>query len=159
MSFIQKIAATLLVSGLVACSNVPRLITEYRIDVQQGNVLSQEMVAQLRPGLSMDQVRYALGSPVLVDVFHARRWDYVYRLQRGIESQPVVRRFSVFFDQAGLLERVEGDLEMATKEELETPPNRGKVIDLGALPEGFEAARPQYEEKSWWSRTKETLGF
>ncbi|HCZ17273.1 MAG TPA: outer membrane protein assembly factor BamE, partial [Candidatus Accumulibacter sp.] len=46
--------------------------------VQQGNVLTQEMVAQLRPGLSKDQVRFILGTPVLVDMFHLNRWDYFY---------------------------------------------------------------------------------
>ncbi|MEY4593295.1 MAG: hypothetical protein RIR18_2190 [Pseudomonadota bacterium] len=159
MSFLKKLVVAILGSGLVACSGAPRLITEYRIDVQQGNVLSQEMVTQLRPGLSMDQVRYVLGSPVLTDVFHANRWDYVYRLQRGLESQPILRRFSVFFNEAGVLDHVEGDLDVATKADLEVAPNRVQLIELGSLPEGAEAPKASYVEKGWWSRTKETLGF
>ena len=53
----KKVIVVLSLLGLAACSNVPRLIKEYKIDIQQGNVLNQEMVAQLRPGLSRDQVR------------------------------------------------------------------------------------------------------
>jgi outer membrane protein assembly factor BamE len=80
----QRSAASILVLWtLTACSSVPRIVTEYRIDVQQGNVLTQEMVSQLRPGLSKDQVRFILGTPVLTDMFHANRWDYAYRLKKG----------------------------------------------------------------------------
>ena len=60
---------------LDGCSWVPRPINEYKIDVQQGNVLTQEMVSQLKPGLTKDQVRFLLGTPVLMDMFHANRWD------------------------------------------------------------------------------------
>lgn len=161
MSLPKKIVMILCLSGLAACSNVPRLITEYRIDVQQGNVLTQEMVGQLRPGLSKDQVRYVLGTPVLTDIFHGQRWDYVYRLQRGIESKPVLRRFSVYFDGQGLLERVDGDLELATASDLEVVPNRVKVIDLSSLPEGVETSKSSVSDgqKGWWGRLTETLGF
>ncbi|MDI3323089.1 outer membrane protein assembly factor BamE [Pontibacterium granulatum] len=55
----------------------------YKIDVQQGNVVTQEMVDQLRPGMTRSQVRYVLGTPLLTDTFHANRWDYVYTLQEG----------------------------------------------------------------------------
>jgi outer membrane protein assembly factor BamE len=51
--------------------------------VRQGNFVTQEMVAQLKPGLSREQVRFILGSPLVADMFHADRWDYVYRYQQG----------------------------------------------------------------------------
>jgi outer membrane protein assembly factor BamE len=76
---------------------VPRIVKEYRIDVQQGNVLTQEMVSQLRPGLSMDQVRFILGTPVLADMFHANRWDYFYLAEeraQGRSRHAVFRFFS-----------------------------------------------------------------
>ena len=56
--------------------------TPYRIDIQQGNFVSQDMVAQLKPGMSKEQVRLALGTPLLTDIFHADRWDYVYWRER-----------------------------------------------------------------------------
>jgi outer membrane protein assembly factor BamE len=98
---------------LLACSSVPRIVNEYRIDVQQGNVLTQEMVSQLRPGLSKDQVRFILGTPVLMDMFHANRWDYFYWLKKGNSGEIETRRFSVFFDADGKLTRVAGDVAPA----------------------------------------------
>ena len=94
--------------ALAACAP-PKLISEYRIDVQQGNALNQEQVAQLRPGLSKDQVRFLLGTSLLTDTFHADRWDYVYRLRRGSASEVESRRLTVFF-QDGKLTRVAGDV-------------------------------------------------
>jgi outer membrane protein assembly factor BamE len=55
----------------------------YKIDIQQGNVLTQEMVAQLKPGQTREQVRFILGTPLLADIFHQQRWDYVYRYHNG----------------------------------------------------------------------------
>lgn len=175
MNFLQKtLVLAVVLAACVACSNVPRIVTEYRIDVQQGNVLSQEMVSQLRPGLTMDQVRYLLGTPVLADVFHSRRWDYIYRLRRGVGSTPVTRRFSVFFDEASLLQRVEGDLDVATPSELNVQPNRMQMIELGsdsAAPAKAQGEKtdksaekpqeksPEKTEKGWWSRATGWIGF
>lgn len=50
----------------------------YRPNIQQGNFIDPQSVAQLRPGMSPDQVRYIMGTPVLVNVFQPNRWDYVY---------------------------------------------------------------------------------
>jgi hypothetical protein len=61
----------------------PTMLSPYRIDVRQGNFVTQDMVAQLKPGLSREQVRFILGSPLVADMFHADRWDYVYRFQPG----------------------------------------------------------------------------
>ena len=60
---------------VAACSWKPGFINEYKIDIQQGNVLTQEMVAQLKPGQTKDQVRFVLGSPMVADIFHQQRWD------------------------------------------------------------------------------------
>lgn len=80
----------------------------YRIDVVQGNFVSREMAAQLKPGMTRAQVRDILGTPLLEDLFHADRWDYVFSLRRGYGA-PLVRRFSVFFDTDGKLLRTQGD--------------------------------------------------
>ena len=55
----------------------------YKIDIQQGNVVTQDMIDQLRPGMTRRQVRFIMGNPLLVDTFHANRWDYLYSLQPG----------------------------------------------------------------------------
>lgn len=93
---------------LAGCSGgLTSYVTPYRVDVRQGNFVTQEMVAQLKPGLTRDQVRFVLGTPLVNDVFHADRWDYVYRFQPG-RGELQQRRLSVFFVD-GKLARVAGD--------------------------------------------------
>ncbi|WP_415037062.1 outer membrane protein assembly factor BamE [Azonexus sp.] len=118
---------------MTACAYKPSFINEYKIDVQQGNVLTQEMVAQLKPGQTHEQVRFILGSPLITDAFHRQRWDYVYHFRDGSTRAVQRRQFSVFFDDAGRLSRVTGDVDVASTEELLTPPARSRVVDLGAI--------------------------
>lgn len=102
-----------LVCGFVACAVIVSACGSivYSPEVQQGNLVTQEKVAQLKPGMSKDQVRFVLGTPLVTDIFHAERWDYVYTLQparrRSIKEE---RRLTLFFDKDGRLERVEGDV-------------------------------------------------
>ncbi|MFN7835097.1 MAG: outer membrane protein assembly factor BamE [Burkholderiaceae bacterium] len=72
--------------ALSACSlgpYVPGLLSPYRYEIQQGNFITQEMAAQLKAGMTRDQVRFVLGTPLITDAFHGNRWDYVFRLQRA----------------------------------------------------------------------------
>ena len=71
-----------LVAASPCASWVPTLIQPYRPDVQQGNVVTREMVDQIAAGMTRDQLRFLLGTPALVSVFHQDRWDYVYLLKR-----------------------------------------------------------------------------
>ncbi|HEX8962951.1 MAG TPA: outer membrane protein assembly factor BamE [Rhodocyclaceae bacterium] len=95
-------------SGISKALDISPWLHPYRIDVRQGNLVTQDMVAQLKPGLTKDQVRYVLGTPMLTDLFHADRWDYVYRLQKG-DGEVQQRRLAVFF-QDGKLVRLGGDV-------------------------------------------------
>lgn len=152
------LAAALLATAFSGCSWVPRPISEYKIDIQQGNVLTQDMVAQLRPGLTKDQVRFILGTPVLMDMFHANRWDYVYRLQKGSTGEVEMRKFSTFFDADDRLVRVAGDVvAMQPSDMAAEPANRMKEIDLGSVPEGTVA--PPVEEKGFFGKLLEKVGF
>jgi outer membrane protein assembly factor BamE len=58
-------------------------LTPYRVEIVQGNVVTREQVALVRPGMAREQVRNVLGAPLLTDLFHASRWDYVFSLRRG----------------------------------------------------------------------------
>jgi len=104
--------AAALLPLLVACESVrqwtPPIIQPYRPDVQQGNVVTKEMVDQLAAGMTRDQVRFLMGTPALVSVFHQNRWDYVYLLKRGKGSEVQSRRLTVFFAD-GRVERFETD--------------------------------------------------
>lgn len=129
---------------LAACSNVSEVkvtdyLTPYRMDVRQGNFVSQEMAAQLKPGITKDQVRYLLGTPLIADPFHADRWDYVYRFQAG-KSEPQQRQLSVFF-QDGKLVRVGGDVAVQEPVQPDAQPATpaARVIEIAADPNAPKA--------------------
>lgn len=102
------LAAGTLLSG---CESLQRtdsflgFITPYRIDIVQGNAITKEQAAQIKPGLSRLQVRDILGTPLVADPFHANRWDYIFTLRRpGAEAQ---RRSVVVIFAGDLVKSVE----------------------------------------------------
>lgn len=80
----------------------------YKIDIQQGNVVTQDMIDQLRPGMTRRQVRFIMGNPLLTDTFHADRWDYLYSLQPG-GGERQQERVSVIFNSNDQLVSLSGD--------------------------------------------------
>ncbi len=81
----------------------------YKIDIPQGNVVTQEMVDQLRPGMTYSQVRFIMGTPLITDTFAGERWDYLYSMQRGGGPREQ-ERLSLFFEN-GQLVRMSGDFK------------------------------------------------
>jgi len=158
MTFSRFAGTLLLATVLSGCSSVPRIVNEYKIDVQQGNVLTQEMVSQLKPGLTKDQVRFILGTPVLADVFHANRWDYVYRLQKGNTGAVEMRKFTAFFDANDKLVRVSGDVTAAQASDTSAAPVAStREIDLGSI--DADSVAPPIEEKGFFGKMIESVGF
>jgi len=80
----------------------------YKIDIQQGNVVTQDMIDQLRPGMTRRQVRFIMGNPLLTDTFHADRWDYLYSLQPG-GGERQQERIAVIFNGNDQLVSLSGD--------------------------------------------------
>ena len=95
------VLAALLVS---ACG----LLAPYRAEIQQGNVVTQDMIAKLQPGMTRGQVRFALGTPLVVDPFRQDRWDYVYFLAK--QGEVVERRRIVVVFKGDKLVGFEGDV-------------------------------------------------
>jgi len=100
---------------LTACSrsfdggyNLPLL---YKIDVQQGNVIEQEMLDKLKPGMDKNQVKFIMGTPVLIDPFHNERWEYIYSYQKGggVREQ---RHVTLHFEEDKLA-YISGDIEVS----------------------------------------------
>ncbi len=175
-------ALALLATLLLAACGSARLplptLTPYRIEIQQGNFVSQEMVSQLKPGMSKEQVRFILGTPLIADSFHADRWDYVFRRQRVNSTELEHRKLAVFFED-GKLKRVDGDVTPAAPRDpaeaktseaqpavaaqpQSTPAtSETATADKPAAtkpapaekPAAASAAEPQ--EKSWWQRLKD----
>lgn len=74
------------------------LLEPYRFNLPQGNYLTQEMLDQVKPGMTREQVRFALGSPLLIQTFRSDRWDYVYRFQRANGTADVRKALIRFKD-------------------------------------------------------------
>ena len=144
------IAFTVVVAALASGGcDVPRLPGVYRIDVQQGNVVTRSMVDQLEIGMEKRKVRFIMGTPLLVDSFNPDRWDYLYVLRPG--SGPVVtHRVSVFFvdDRLDRIEdRLGADLaqdEERTQRLVKVPKQRSRQGILYRLVPDF--SRPNDEE-------------
>jgi outer membrane protein assembly factor BamE len=115
-------------------------ITPYKIDVIQGNFIAKEQVEQLRAGMSRDQVKAVLGTPLMASLFHADRWDYIFTLKRqGIAPQSF--KYTVFF-KGDALERFEGDSMPSEAEfiaKLDSKRKLGKVPPLEATEEQLKA--------------------
>jgi outer membrane protein assembly factor BamE len=92
--------------SLQTSENFLGVVTPYRVEVVQGNVVTKEQIDAVKPGLSRQQVRDILGSPLLTDVFHADRWDYVFTIRRQ-GAQPQARRVVAMFE-GDKLKSVEG---------------------------------------------------
>jgi len=120
MPMSRPLFALLFATPLAACSYVPRIpgVTPYRMEIQQGNFISQEMLSQLKAGMSKEQVRLTLGTPLLADAFHADRWDYVY-WREAPDGKRESRKLVVLFAD-GKLARANAD--------------NGEVIPLGSPP-------------------------
>jgi outer membrane protein assembly factor BamE len=93
---------------LVGCGSTIPTVKPFKMDIQQGNVVTSKMLLQLRPGMTKSQVKFIMGSPLLIDSFHTNRWDYFYQLRQAgkIVEQ---RRVILDFDKE-LLAKVRGDV-------------------------------------------------
>lgn len=117
----------------------------YRPDIQQGNFISREMVAQLKEGMTRDQVRFVLGTPLLTDVFHSERWDYPFRMAKGNGEMTTSRLTLTFVDDK--LARIEGG-DLPTEADYLArisgePPRKSKTESPGPQPVPSSAADPQ----------------
>ncbi|MCG9123472.1 outer membrane protein assembly factor BamE [Laribacter hongkongensis] len=98
---------------------MPGFLSPHTIDIQQGNVVTQDAVDKLRPGMTRAQVRFVLGTPLLTDMFHAQRWDYVFQIRREGQLREE-KRFTVYFD-GDRLTRWEGDTFPPRRTDLAAP--------------------------------------
>lgn len=93
----RRIFAVYILALLLCGCSISELPFVYHPDIQQGTVITQEMVKRLEPGMTREQVRFVLGSPLLDTPFHQDRWDYVYRLEPGDGGPLESYRLTVFF--------------------------------------------------------------
>ncbi|HSG97150.1 MAG TPA: outer membrane protein assembly factor BamE [Woeseiaceae bacterium] len=84
----------------------------YRANIAQGNLIKEENLTQLEVGMTRNQVRFLLGTPMIDDPFHRDRWDYVYYLKLGRRDAIAQRWVSVFFDEEGIVSEIRKDQEL-----------------------------------------------
>ncbi len=90
---------------LMACSK-NQIPFVYKMDIQQGNIIHEDVVAQLQPGMTQEQVKFLLGTPIASDTFQQHRWDYVYYLKpnrKPLQEQHLI----VWFNDDNTVARVE----------------------------------------------------
>jgi len=149
-SMLSKTVIALILSALcltTAGCGVTEKIRPYKLDVRQGNLVTQEMISQLKKGMSKDQVRVALGTPLLTDIFHADRWDYVYRFEPGYGD--VEQRHVTLFFKDEKLSHVSGDVTAASGDATgDQASNRIRSLDLSAPVEASTDADASKEEKA-----------
>ena len=103
----------------------------YQIDVQQGNAITQEMLAQLKPGMNRNQVRFVMGTPLVQDTFHTDRWDYLYTFQKGGGDRE--RRLITLVFEDDVLAYVEGDVRAAPGR-LDVPLRNDTIVEVPKAP-------------------------
>jgi outer membrane protein assembly factor BamE len=111
-----SIAFALLLGGC-SLTNPIHSLRPYQIDIQQGNEVTQAMLDQLKPGMTPSQVRFVMGTPLVVDPFHADRWDYVLRVEKA--GRLIDRRRVTVVFRDGVLQGIEtgASVGAAPKEE------------------------------------------
>jgi outer membrane protein assembly factor BamE len=131
----QKIVlALLLAASLSGCGNFLRV---YKADIDQGNVVTKEMVDRLKPGMTPAQVRYVLGTPLITDTLNPKRWDYLYDYVPGTYARkakvPAVdnRRLTVVFEN-GILATIEGADAMPPRDPIK-PESRDRTLNADPL--------------------------
>ena len=146
--------ATLAVAGCSTTEQQPeykssaleKLPFVYRMTVQQGNIVTEEMVDRLEPGMNKSQVRFLLGTPMLTDLFHTDRWDYTYTIRRGHKPMQSTR-LTLWFQEDALV-KVEGDLR--------PDPNRASRREPGDL----LVSVPDWEDdRGFFAKTISKLGI
>lgn len=106
--------------ALVGCSLKP-----YKIDIQQGNVVTQEMISKLRQGMTRSQVKFVMGTALVTDAFHPERWDYFYKFDKAGKAREE-RRLTLLFEGDKLV-KVMGDVNVAPGlEPAAAPPQESK---------------------------------
>ena len=141
MTIFLRFFILLFAISLAGCGATLPKLKPYKMDIQQGNVVTSEMLLKLRPGMSKSQVKFIMGTPLLVDSFRTNRWDYFYQLRK--QGKVVAQRRVILDFESDLLKRVRGDVvakgktvEDVTKqleEEVGVVPNANEGGDVGSL--------------------------
>ncbi len=131
---------------LSACGTSIPKVKPYKMEIQQGNVVTSKMLLQLKPGMTKSQVRYIMGTPLIQDSFHGNRWDYFYQMREG--GKVTEQRLVYLTFKNALLDKVSGDV---------VPQGTAGAVQSGdATLTGTRTVQPQVKkkEKGFFDRLK-----
>ncbi|HSP30909.1 MAG TPA: outer membrane protein assembly factor BamE [Halomonas sp.] len=141
----QKMTRIITLSVALSVVSGCSYVGVYKRDIPQGNLVTEEMVSQLQPGMTQEQVTYVMGRPLLEAPFDASQWDYVFRLDKAY-GDVEQRRVTLTFDPQGRLVNIdqEGDLsgELPLDVESSMGPASEGTDPMDALPEESTQTRP-----------------
>ncbi|MBT2785693.1 MULTISPECIES: outer membrane protein assembly factor BamE [unclassified Halomonas] len=141
----QKLTQIITLSVALTVISGCSYVGVYKRDIPQGNLITQEMVSQLQPGMTQEQVTYVMGRPLLEAPFDASQWDYVFRLDKAY-GDVEQRRVTLTFDPQGRLVNVEQEGDLSKPLPLEGESNMGPATEgvdpMDALPEESTQTRP-----------------
>ncbi|TVZ40243.1 Beta-barrel assembly machine subunit BamE [Alteromonadaceae bacterium 2753L.S.0a.02] len=139
MQFVLKTALSITILAMLSSCSKLQFPWAYKIYVQQGNYLEQDMIEQLEVGMTPEQVRYVMGSPLVSDTFHPDRWDYYFEYKRG-DRVFKEYHFTVFFEN-GTLASWEGDYQTTAAKEKEQKENIDEAAEK--VEKAVEKKKPQ----------------
>ena len=135
---------------LVACSHEgpSKLPGVYRIDIQQGNIVDNEMLSRLKPGMNRNQVQFIMGTPALIDPFHTNRWEYIYTFSKSGRNRKQ-RHITLHFEDDKLA-YIDGDIipGLERREEITNKPT--KIVDVPLR---------KYKKRGFFSKLIDKLPF
>ncbi|WP_311065798.1 outer membrane protein assembly factor BamE [Halomonas sp. DWK9] len=133
----QKLTRIITLSVALTVVSGCSYVGVYKRDIPQGNLITQEMVSQLQPGMTQEQVTYVMGRPLLEAPFDSRQWDYVYRIDKAYEGVEQ-RRVTLTFDNAGRLSNIEQEGDLSRDLPISTDRGVGPAVEgadpLDAMP-------------------------
>ena len=142
--FLILLSSVFLVLALNGCGASAPALKPFKMDIQQGNVVTSKMLLQLKPGMTKSQVRFIMGTPLVVDSFHKDRWDYFYQLR---QAGKVVEQRRVILDfEKDLLSKVRGDVVPAG--------TAGAASGDESIAKTIVMPAKKAEEKSWTEKLK-----
>ena len=139
------IPTILSISLLAGCSWFP---SPHKIDVQQGNVISQESLNLLKPGMPKHKVRFIMGTPLINDSFHKDRWDYVYSFETGGTLQKT-EQMTLYF-QNDKLQKITGDMHPQPESDDTLLQHQKEIVVL---------VHPKIKEKGWFMKFLDKIGL
>ncbi|NYS61825.1 outer membrane protein assembly factor BamE [Vreelandella salicampi] len=147
----QKLTRIITFSATLAFISGCSYVGVYKRDIPQGNLITQDMVEQLKPGMTQEQVTYVMGRPLLEAPFDSREWDYVFRLDKaysGVET----RRVTLTFDRQGQLIEIDKEGDFSEDLPLDTETRLGPATEggdpLDALPSESTQTQPPESERA-----------